>query len=181
MSAEIIPDIFTTDYTGEPGQRTFFLQARAQQTTSTYLVEKQQISVLAEKLREILVLVDQTDTVLSTTPERDPAFGLEAPLEPDWRVGAIGLGYDESSDRVIVSMQPVEQDEEPIEPPIEPPNPEDFAVRYLLRRDQVRAFVLHTLAVVGEGRPLCQLCGLPIDPSGHACPASNGHRAGLEI
>jgi uncharacterized repeat protein (TIGR03847 family) len=145
---------------------------------STYLVEKQQISILAEKLREILVLVDQTDTVLSAVPERDPAFGLEVPLEPDWRVGAIGLGYDENSDRVIVSMQPVEQDEEE---PVEPPEPEDFAVRYMLRRDQVRAFVLHALAVVGEGRPLCQLCGLPIDPSGHACPASNGHRAGVEI
>jgi hypothetical protein len=45
-----------------------------------------------------------------------------------------------------------------------------------LRRDQVRTFVLHAQAIVDEGRPLCQLCGLPIDPSGHACPASNGHR-----
>ncbi|MGH2730258.1 MAG: DUF3090 family protein, partial [Actinomycetota bacterium] len=46
------------------------------------------------------------------------------------------------------------------------------------RRDQARAFVLHALAVIDEGRPLCMLCGLPIDPTGHACPASNGHRPG---
>jgi uncharacterized repeat protein (TIGR03847 family) len=179
MSIEILPDLFTADYTGEPGERTFFLQARSQQAISTYLVEKQQVSILAEKLREILVLVDQTDTVLSAVPQRDPAFELEVPLEPDWQVGAIGLGYDESSDRVIVSMQPVGEEEQ--EEPVQPPEPEDFAVRYMLRRDQVRAFVLHALAVVGEGRPLCQLCGLPMDPSGHSCPASNGHRAGMEI
>jgi uncharacterized repeat protein (TIGR03847 family) len=49
-------------------------------------------------------------------------------------------------------------------------------VQFHLRRDQVRAFILHALAVVAEGRPLCQLCGLPIDPEGHICPASNGHR-----
>jgi glutamate synthase domain-containing protein 1 len=51
------------------------------------------------------------------------------------------------------------------------------AVKGAPREEQARAFVLHALAVVAEGRPLCQLCGLPIDPSGHICPASNGHRS----
>jgi uncharacterized repeat protein (TIGR03847 family) len=50
-----------------------------------------------------------------------------------------------------------------------------FEVRFLLTRAQVRAFVLHALAIVEEGRPLCQLCGLPMDADGHLCPASNGH------
>jgi uncharacterized repeat protein (TIGR03847 family) len=57
----------------------------------------------------------------------------------------------------------------------EEPEMEEDSVRLMLRRDQARMFVLHALAVVGEGRPICQLCGLPMDPSGHLCPASNGH------
>ncbi len=175
MPSETAPQVFTADFTGEPGQRTFFLQARSEEGgVFTYLVEKQQVMVLAEKLRELLVLLDQSDSILAANPARDPAFKLEPPLEPDWRVGTIGLSYDEVGDRVVVSLQPVQESAEPEE--VGPPELEDFAVRYLLRRDQVRAFVLHALAVVGEGRPLCQLCGLPIDPEGHLCPASNGHR-----
>jgi uncharacterized repeat protein (TIGR03847 family) len=73
-------------------------------------------------------------------------------------------------------MHPVEErDEEEIEQPIVP-EPEDFAVRFVISREQTRSFVLHALAVVSEGRPICQLCGLPMDPAGHKCPASNGHR-----
>ncbi len=168
---DLQPEVFTADYTGEPGQRTFFLQARGDVTLS-YLVEKQQVQLLAEKLRDILLLVDQSDTIVAATPARDPAFTLSAPIEPEWRVGSMGLGYVEDSDQVVISMNPAS--EEATAP--EDIEPESFEVRFLLRRDQVRSFVLHTLAVVAEGRPLCQLCGLPMDPSGHLCPASNGHR-----
>ena len=171
MREDINPELFVADYTGRPGERTFFIQARGR-ATLTYLVEKQQVQLLAEKLREILLLVDNQDTIISATPARDPAFRLESPIEPEWRVGAIGLGYVEDSDEVVVSMGPVIEEEElPAEP-----DEDRFDVRFLLNRAQVRAFVLHTLAVVAEGRPLCQLCGLPMNPDGHNCPASNGHQ-----
>ena len=178
-SVEVQPEIFVTDYTGRPGERTFFIQARGDQGTFTYLVEKQQVVILAEKLREVLVLLDQTDTVLSTTPGRDPALRLEAPIEPEWRVGTIGLSYEEDADLVAVALRPASEEEEETEQVETPSEEEEFPIRYLLRRDQVRAFVLHSMAVIGEGRPLCQLCGLPMDPDGHNCPASNGHRAGV--
>lgn len=165
------PDVFTGDYAGEPGQRTFYLQARGAPTTLTFLVEKQQVAALADKLRELLMMVDATDTVGAAPAARDPALALEGPLEPEWRVGTIGLAYDEEDDVVVVLMQPVETEEEAAVA-----EPEDTGVRFVLRRDQVRAYVLHALAVVEEGRPTCQLCGLPMDPGGHNCPASNGHR-----
>ena len=174
---DVTPEVFTVDYTGQPGERTFFIQSRDDSATRTYLVEKQQVTVLAEKLRELLLMVDQTDTIRSAVPARDPAFRLEAPIEPEWRVGTMGLTYEESTDEISVAMGPVEADEDDGEEP--EADAEEFPVRFLLRRDQVRAFVLHALAVVDEGRPLCQLCGLPIDPSGHNCPASNGHRLGV--
>ena len=173
---ELEPDAFVVDFTGEPGHRTFFVQARAADRTLSYLLEKQQVAVLAEKLREVLVLVDANDPVLSATPARDPGQRLEAPIEPEWRIGTIGLSFDEVAGHVIVALQPVDESADPEE--LEAPEVEadEFAVRFRLRPDQVRAFVLHAMHIVGEGRPTCQLCGLPMDPEGHICPASNGHR-----
>lgn len=171
MNTDISPELFIADYTGRPGERTFFIQARGP-ATLTYLVEKQQVQLLAEKLREILLLVDNNDSIMGAAPARDPGFRLESPIEPEWRVGAMGLGYVEDSDEIVVSMGPVIEEEEPAAEP----DDDRFEVRFLLNREQVRAFVLHTLAVVAEGRPLCQLCGLPMDPDGHNCPASNGHQ-----
>ena len=168
---EIVPEVFTADYVGEPGHRTFYLQIRTASATSTLLAEKEQVAVLADKLRELLVLVDSTDTVLASTPARDPALALSSPIEPDWRVGAMGLAYEEDADRILIVVQQASGEEE------EEEEIDEAGVRVAVRRDQARAFVLHALAVVAEGRPLCQLCGLPIDPSGHMCPASNGHRS----
>lgn len=168
---EITPDVFTADYVGEPGERSFYLQARSAHVMYSFALEKQQVAVLAEKLQELILLIDTDDTVKGATPARDPALALEQPIEPEFRIGTMGLAYEEPEDRVVVLAQPVEVvEEETLE------DEEDEGIRILLRRDQARAFVLHARAIVEEGRPTCQLCGLPMDPAGHACPASNGHR-----
>ena len=164
---DLSPEVFTADYVGEPGRRTFFLQSRSEGVATSFLLEKQQVAVLAERLRDVLLMVDGEDTIRSATPGRDPALALQEPLEPQWRVGTMGLAYDEGSENVIVLLEEMQPEEET--------DPDVGAARVMLRRDQVRAFVLHALAVVGEGRPVCQLCGLPMDPDGHRCPASNGH------
>ena len=173
-SQEIAPEVFTADYVGRAGERTFYLQSRGPQATLSYLVEKQQVSALAERLRELLILIDEEDTIRSATPGRDPALEFESPLEPEWRVGTMGLAFEEDADRVVLFVQPVDEEEQEEPESLD----DDDGVRFMLRRDQVRAFVLHAMAVVGEGRPLCQLCGLPMDPAGHICPASNGHHPG---
>jgi uncharacterized repeat protein (TIGR03847 family) len=173
---DVTPEIFTADYTGQPGERTFFLQSRSEAKTLSYLLEKQQVAVLAEKMREVLLLVDPEDPIAGSTPERDPLMALSAPIEPEWRVGTIGIAYAEDADRIVLSMHPVEErEQEEIAEPIVP-EPDDFAVRFVMTREQTRSFVLQALAVVSEGRAICQLCGLPMDPGGHKCPASNGHR-----
>ena len=169
------PEVFTADYTGTPGERVFYLQARAASGAHTYLAEKQQISVLAEKLKELLLMVDANDTVASALPDRDPALAIQEPVDPEARLGAIGPAFEEQEDAVIVFLQPAEEAD------LEEGGGEDedeFELRLELRRDQARAFVLHVSAIVAEGRPTCQLCGLPMDPAGHRCPASNGHRLG---
>ena len=174
---DIRPEILTADYTGEPGDRTFFIQSKGEAVRS-YLAEKQQVSLLAEKLREILLTIDDADTVVQAQPARDPAYALDAPIEPEWRVGPIGLGYVEDEDEIVISLGPANEEE--TEEEADPEEIEErFEVRFVLRRDQARGFVLHALAAVSEGRPTCQLCGLPMDPAGHKCPASNGHRMGV--
>lgn len=174
---DVRPEVFTTDYTGRPGERTFFLQSRSETLTLTYQLEKGQVEVLAEKLKELLLMIDPTDEVRTAIAQRDPAYALSAPIEPEWRVGTIGLTFEEDTGSMVVALEP------PSPAGIEDETDEgldvdDFAVRILLSKDQARAFLLHALAVVAEGRPLCQLCGLPMDPDGHKCPASNGHRLG---
>ena len=169
---EITPETFVADYVGQPGHRAFFLQATGSEGTITVAIEKQQVQLLAEKLSELLLLIDASDTITGTEPQRDPALSVVEPVQPAWRVGTIALAYEEDADRVVVVVEPIElQDEEGV---VE--NDETPGVRLLLRRDQVRSFILHAVAAAEEGRPLCQLCGLPMDPEGHACPASNGHR-----
>jgi uncharacterized repeat protein (TIGR03847 family) len=175
MNQDLTPDIFTADYIGTPGARTFYIQARGPFGNVTYLVEKQQVAVLADKLRELLVMVDPADTVAGAEPARDPALALAEPTDPEWRIGMMGLTYEEAEERVLVLVRSVEEETEGEESALEDPD-DGPGVQFHLRRDQVRAFILHALAVVAEGRPLCQLCGLPIDPEGHICPASNGHR-----
>lgn len=165
------PDVFTTDYTGTPGERTFFIQVREGSTTSSYLVEKAQIAALAERLRELLVMTDEEDAIRSAVPARDPALSLEEPEAPSWRVGTIGLGYEEGTDQFVIALDEILEEGE------DPDVTEHASATYLLRRDQVRALVLHAMAIVGEGRQICQLCGLPMDPAGHQCPASNGHHS----
>lgn len=169
---EITPDVLTADYEGEPGKRAFFLQSKTEEGVVSFLVEKQQVALLADRMRELLLVIDETDTVRTATPARDPALSMVIPAEAEWRVGTMGLAYDEEADSIALMLRRIEETpEEELER-----DDEDFDVRFVLRRDQVRAFTLHASAVVDEGRPICQLCGLPMDPGGHQCPASNGHR-----
>ncbi|MFP5351024.1 MAG: DUF3090 family protein [Actinomycetota bacterium] len=174
---EVRPEVFTADYTGRPGERTFFLQSRSETLTLTFLLEKGQVEILAEKLKELLVMIDPADPVVSLDNVRNPLFALSSPIEPEWRVGTMGLTYQEDAGFVVVALEPVATaEEEDAEPGEGAGDVDDFEVRILITREQARGFVSHALAVVNEGRPLCQLCGLPMDPDGHKCPASNGHR-----
>ncbi|MPZ68759.1 MAG: DUF3090 family protein [Actinobacteria bacterium] len=176
----VTPVVFTADYLGRPGERTFFIQASGATGVRTFTLEKEQVGVLAERLRELLLAIDSTDTIRTTEPARDPALSLVATDPPEWRVGSMALAYDEASDNVYVVIEEVGaglEDGGLEDGGLEEGQPADVtSIRFVLRRDQIRAFVLHALAVVAEGRPTCQLCGLPMDPDGHNCPASNGHR-----
>ena len=171
------PDYFTTGAVGSPGQRVFYLQGRQERNVVTLKVEKEQISALADYLAGMLAKLPEAGTVSGDLP-------LLEPLEPAWAVGALGLGYDESADRlVIVANEATEREEDDGEEEgseaaeaAESGDAGDGATaRFLITRAQASAFIDRARALVRAGRPICPMCSQPKDPQGHVCPRSNGH------
>ena len=160
------PDLFTCGAVGEPGQRVFYLQARQDGDLLTLRLEKQQVAALATYLEGIL-----SDT--GGPPTLDPAVPLDlvVPLEEDWVVGSMAIGVEEDADRILVVAEELVADES------DPLTAVAGSGRFHLSRAQAGAFVPHAQALVSSGRPLCDLCGGPIDPDGHICPRKNGHGA----
>lgn len=153
---------------GEPGHRTFYLQARQGGELMTLKLEKQQVAAMAEFLGEILSDLPAPED----TPE-DAGLDLIDPIEAAWAVGHLQLGYDGETDRILVIAQEIDpdQDEETAEP-----NPDLGAGRIWLTRGQAAGIVRRGTDLVTAGRPRCSLCGNPMDPEGHSCPRTNGHR-----
>jgi len=108
----------------------------------------------------------------------DDELELELPVEPRWRAGRLSIGYDEDHDRFVLEITEFvpEVDDEDEDEPRSQPVGEPETIRLWATREQMLALSRHGAEVAERGRPTCQLCGNPIDPEGHACPATNGHR-----
>jgi uncharacterized repeat protein (TIGR03847 family) len=175
------PERFVAGTVGQPGERTFYLQARLGSRTTSVALEKGQVSQLALKLDELLDEVapgvaDEPATQAGSPIGADDG-PLELPLTEDFRVGAITLAWDHDGERVIIEAQ--EESDEPLEPLAED-IPEDGpgVLRVRITAEAARAFSRRAIQVVRQGRPPCPLCGLPLEASGHVCPRQNGHRVG---
>lgn len=156
------PHHVTVGFTGQPGDRTFFLQAQQGEQLLTLQLEKGQVEGLGELLGQLLTRVDDEP---ATDWDRD-AMELRTPVEPAWQVGEVALGLDPDAERFALEVTEVvvSEDAEP-----------EFA-RIWCDRDQARRLAAHAVEVVGQGRPRCELCGRPTAVDGeHVCPATNGH------
>ncbi len=93
---------------------------------------------------------------------------IQPPLDPLFRVGELGLGYDAENDLVVlVAREVVAEDQDPAQAK---------SVRFWCSRAQVRAMCRWGMQVASQGRPICPQCGEPMDPEGHFCPKKNGHK-----
>lgn len=165
-------DKITAGAVGEPGERTFFLQARQGERTVTITVEKEQVELLASSILEILATID-----LETGDGPDEStLELEPPLEPLWRAGRLSIGYAEDQDLMLLEVEELLPDaDEGEDEPDDGPDPD--RLRIWATREQMLALSRHGSEVASRGRPRCQFCGNPMDPEGHVCPAMNGHRS----
>jgi uncharacterized repeat protein (TIGR03847 family) len=163
-------DRITTGAIGAPGSRVFYLQGRSGDQLVTLIVEKQQIQSLAVGLEEFLKELHKRLPDLSESAQDyiEEEMALEEPIDPAFRAGHIGLGYDEDSDMLILiarEIQPLGAD------------PEERAVaRFWCSRSQLRRMCTWGLDLSARGRPICGNCGEPMNPEGHFCPKKNGHK-----
>jgi uncharacterized repeat protein (TIGR03847 family) len=186
------PERFVAGTVGEPGDRTFFLQARGGGRVVSVALEKVQVSLLAEKLEELLIEANKRFGV--DLPEVPQLAGhdnepLDTPVDEEFRVGTLGLAFDVDSGTVVIEAIEAGEAEVEIELGDDPDDEEDAdeeddddepdddldRLRVRLTPEATRAFIDRARRVVAAGRPPCPLCGQPLDPAGHLCPRHNGY------
>jgi uncharacterized repeat protein (TIGR03847 family) len=178
------PDRFVAGTVGEPGSRTFFLQAREGARLVTVALEKQQVAALAERVDELLdEVMNDADTrgvVPAVAPlDLEDDEPLDVPIEEEFRAGTMTLSWDPQAERVVIEVFPMGEELVGIADTEEevPEEAEPSAV-FVVRLDaaKARAFVERSTRVIGAGRPSCPFCGQPMDPDGHLCVRANGFR-----
>jgi uncharacterized repeat protein (TIGR03847 family) len=163
-------DHITADALGAPGQRVFYLQAFQAARTVTVIIEKIQLQSLSVGIEQFLAqLAEQNPDLQEASADFvDEHMRVNPPLEPVFRAGEIGLGYDKERDLVVLVTREILLDGD---------EAEDAAViRYWCTRSQARALARWGVDVVQRGRPVCPQCSQPMDPAGHFCPKKNGFR-----
>lgn len=165
----------TAGAVGEPGRRTFYLQARAEDRVVALLAEKGQVAGLADLAQQLLSRFD----VVVTPDDLDTAHHqLVDGIEPLWRIGEMSLGASADGERFVLECAEVLLvDPEDLAELVEAALEDRATARFWLTRHQlVRLAAYAAFAVEAGSRERCRLCGRPIDPGeGHVCPASNGH------
>lgn len=172
------PERFVAGTVGPPGERTFFLQARGGGRVVSVALEKVQVSLLAEKLEELLAEAHRRYGVElpepPPVPDNDP---LDTPVDEEFRVGTLGLAFDVETATVVIEAIAVAEAEptELAEGDEEVSDDGLDRLRVRLTPAAVRGFIDRARRVVAAGRQPCPLCGQPLDPAGHLCPRHNGY------
>jgi len=175
-------EILGAEAIGQPGQRRFRLFARSKRGSAVMWLEKEQLNDLSLKVDRFLAQLTQGQ-VLRTEAQ---AGGLQAqalklpadfPMSPEWdfQIAELRIGYDDRSSLFLLIAIPLqivtEQDQEPLAL-----LDEENAILLLFTQQQAQILTSTIAAIVPAGRPVCPLCGAPLDGSPHACVRQNGHR-----
>ena len=170
-------DSFTAGAVGQPGRRVFMLQAGQGTRLYSWVLEKEQVVAMARASYELLSQIgehEMTKELLgkgplgASTPEFDQAMALK-PDQPAFRIDGdtITMRYDDARNMIELTFRELTETE---------PEPElPASVSLWITPRQLAAFGIQGMKVVAQGRPTCPLCGHPMEPDGHVCPASNGH------
>src|SRR5882757_318744 len=146
------PDRFVAGTVGEPGARTFFLQARAGVRLTSVACEKEQVMALAERLD---VMLDEVARRFDREPSAplglDDTDPLEQPIEEEFRAGTMTLAWEADAERVVIEVfavvtgDQVELEEtDPVTAALESEDAEVFIVR--ISEEQARGFARRAVA-----------------------------------
>ena len=173
LEMEINPaEHITTDAIGQPGQRVFYLQGwkEGDPHPTTVILEKIQLQTLASGLEQMLTTISEQKPELPPVEAHyeDEKMRIIPPVDPLFRVGEIGLGYDSDTGLLLLlAREVVMEGSDPLEAAV---------VRFWISRQQARNLAAWGMEVVQSGRPICPQCGQPMEPEGHFCPKKNGNR-----
>jgi uncharacterized repeat protein (TIGR03847 family) len=172
------PDRFVAGTVGEPGNRTFYLQAVHDARVVSVILEKQQVAVLAERISALLVEVNRRfgTPLPPETGEVSDLSPLVTPVDAEFRVGTMGLGWDSDAQTVVVELLAVSDTEFDASVVLDDVDDGPDAVRVFLTPESAREFANRSERVLSAGRPPCPLCEEPLDPQGHICVRTNGYR-----
>jgi uncharacterized repeat protein (TIGR03847 family) len=93
-------DVITSGAIGEPGRRTFYIQARAGARTVTIRSEKQQVAAIGKYLRRALAHLP--------VPEGQPprsVMQLVEPIQEAFVLGAIALEFNRTNDEFVLHLK----------------------------------------------------------------------------
>lgn len=161
------PDRFVAGTVGSPGERTFFLQAREGSRLTSVALEKEQVTVLAERLEELLAQVEQDRDIHVSDDDEADRSPLDQPIEEEFRVGTMTLAWDDERGTVTIEAFALTESED-----------EEATDCLIVGLEPAAAasFARRAESVVSAGREQCAFCGGPIEVSGHICPRANGFR-----
>ena len=174
MIIEINPaDHLVAGCTGKPGQRIFYIQAAKEGEILTILCEKFQVQQLAKSIRQFVEKLHEkySNLEISVLSDSETDLELRQPIEPIFRVGEIGIGYDQESELMVLIAQEFGKEDHEDED-----ESEAITVRIWATSLQMLQMANHGEEQVSRGRPICGNCMQPIDSKGHFCPKSNGHK-----
>lgn len=174
------PDRFVAGTVGQPGSRTFYLQAVHDTRVISVMLEKQQVAVLAERIDALLAEVNRRFGT-PIPPETDDVGDLRplvTPVDAEFRVGTMGLGWDSEAQTIVVELLAVSEGEFDASVVLDDAEEGPDAVRVFLTPESAREFAARSNRVISAGRPPCPLCDEPLDPDGHICVRTNGYRRG---
>ncbi len=159
----------TADAIGEPGQRVFFLQTRQDEHTISFIMEKIQAESLGIALAKLLseVANKYPELQISDFEFVEADMHIHPPIDPLFRIGEISMGYEESSDQVILILREILFGE------VNDENARKVTLQ--CSRTQIAKLSSWLLEVVNHGRPICPYCNQPVDAD-HICPKKNGHK-----
>ena len=134
------PDRFVAGTVGQPGNRTFYLQAVHDKRVVSVVLEKQQVAVLAERIAALLLEINRRfGTPIPPETEIEDLSPLVTPVDAEFRVGTMGLGWDSEAQTVVVELLAVSETEFDASVVLDDAEEGPDAVRVFLTPESARA------------------------------------------
>jgi len=158
------PGLLSVIAVGVPGSRTFFLVIGEKEEWIRVWLEKEHLEAISIAIDQVFIRLPKEYRRLEEVQEsRSSAGDLPTGLPSgEFELDQIGIGFDK--EKIVFEL---------VVHSLGPKNEEGIQVNCRVNPGKVKMFGEQASEVCAAGRPLCTLCGQPIDPTGHDCPMKN--------